>query len=50
MYEALKITGVPTELIMYPGQFHGITNPAYLKDRLERYNSWFDKYIKKKAF
>lgn len=50
MYQALKINGVPTELIVYPGQFHGITTPSYQKDRLERYNSWFDKYIKKKSF
>jgi dipeptidyl aminopeptidase/acylaminoacyl peptidase len=50
MYQALKTIGIPTELIMYPGQFHGITNPAYVKDRLERYNSWFDHYIKKKPF
>jgi dipeptidyl aminopeptidase/acylaminoacyl peptidase len=50
MYQALKINGVPTELIIYPGQFHGLTNPAYLKDRLERYNNWYDKYIKKKPF
>jgi len=50
MYQALKINGVATELIVYPGQFHGITNPAYQKDRFERYNAWFDKYIKKKSF
>ena len=50
MYQALKTIGIPTELIMYPGQFHGITNPAFVKDRLERYNSWFDHYIKKKPF
>lgn len=50
MYQALRALGIPTELIIYPGQFHGITNPAYQKDRLERYNRWFDKYINKKSF
>ncbi len=50
MYQALRSIGIPTELIVYPGQFHGITNPAYQKDRLERYNAWFDRYIKKKSF
>jgi dipeptidyl aminopeptidase/acylaminoacyl peptidase len=50
MYQALKINGVQTELIVYPGQFHGITNPAYQKDRFERYIGWFDKFIKKKSF
>jgi dipeptidyl aminopeptidase/acylaminoacyl peptidase len=47
MYQALRVLGIPTGLIIYPGQFHGITNPAYQKDRLVRYNEWFDKYLKK---
>jgi dipeptidyl aminopeptidase/acylaminoacyl peptidase len=50
MYQALRSLGIPTELIVYPGQFHGLTNPAYQKDRLERYNAWFDRYLKKKSF
>lgn len=50
MYQALRSIGIPTELIVYPGQFHGITVPAFQKDRLERYIQWFDKYLKLKAF
>ncbi len=50
MYQALRSLGIPTELIVYPGQFHGITNPAYQKDRLVRYNAWFDRYMSKKSF
>ena len=46
MYQALKSLGTPTELIIYPGQFHGITVPSYIKDRFERYLNWFDKYLK----
>lgn len=46
MYQALRSLGTPTELIIYPGQFHGITVPSYLKDRFERYIGWFDKYLK----
>lgn len=46
MYQALRSLGVPTELIIYPGQFHGITVPSYVKDRFERYIGWFDKYLK----
>jgi dipeptidyl aminopeptidase/acylaminoacyl peptidase len=46
MYQALKSLGISTELIIYPGQFHGITNPSFQKDRFERYLAWFDKYLK----
>lgn len=46
MYQALRTLGVPTELIIYPGQFHGITIPSYQKDRFDRYLSWYGKYLK----
>jgi dipeptidyl aminopeptidase/acylaminoacyl peptidase len=45
LYLALKIRGVPTELVVYPGEFHGIDTPSYAKDLLERYLVWFDRYI-----
>ncbi len=47
MYQAFKSVGIPTELIIYPGQFHGITNPIFQIDRFERYLKWFGKYLKK---
>ncbi|RDB03829.1 S9 family peptidase [Runella aurantiaca] len=47
MYQALRSLGTPTELIIYPGQFHGITNPSFQKDRFERYIKWFNTYLKK---
>jgi len=46
MYQALRSVGTPTELIIYPNQFHGITVPSYQKDRLERYLAWYSKYLK----
>ncbi|GAB3563423.1 S9 family peptidase [Spirosoma luteolum] len=46
MYQALQTLGVPTQLIIYPNQFHGITTPSYQQDRLVRYLSWFDQYLK----
>lgn len=46
MYQALKSLGIDTELIVYPGQFHGISKPSYQKDRIERYVAWFTKYLK----
>ena len=46
MYQALASLGIPTELVIYPGQFHGLTRPSYQKDRIERYLAWYAKYIK----
>ncbi|MEP7142086.1 MAG: S9 family peptidase [Ferruginibacter sp.] len=46
MYQALRSLGIPTQLIIYPGQFHGITQPSYQVDRYERYLKWFGKYLK----
>ena len=45
MYQALKSLGVPTELVIYPGQFHSLTVPSYERDRLQRYVNWFNKYL-----
>jgi dipeptidyl aminopeptidase/acylaminoacyl peptidase len=45
MYQALRSLNVPTELLIYPGQFHGFTQPSFIKDRFERYYAWFDKYL-----
>ncbi len=46
MYQALRTQGIDTELVIYPGQFHGIRKPTYLKDRLERYLAWYGKFLK----
>ena len=46
MYQALRTLGVPTELIVYPGQYHGITVPSYQRDRFERWLAWYAKYLK----
>jgi dipeptidyl aminopeptidase/acylaminoacyl peptidase len=40
---------VPTELVVYPGQFHGFTKPSYIRDRYERWMGWWDKYLKPAA-
>ena len=45
MYQALRSLGVPTELVIYPGQFHGLTIPSYERDRLQRYVAWFSRYL-----
>jgi len=45
MYLALRTLGVPTELIVYPGQFHTLTRPSFLKDRVERMAAWYTRYL-----
>lgn len=46
MYQALKSNGVPTQLVIYPGQHHGLSTPSYQIDRYTRYLEWFGKYLK----
>ncbi len=47
MYEALRSRGIDTGLIIYPGQFHGLTRPSFLKDRMERWLAWYDSHLPK---
>ena len=46
MFQALRTLGVPTELVVYPEQFHLFTRPSYIHDRLGRYVAWYGKYLK----
>jgi dipeptidyl aminopeptidase/acylaminoacyl peptidase len=46
MYQALKILGRPTELVVYPGEYHEFKTPSHIKDRLERYLAWYAHYVK----
>jgi dipeptidyl aminopeptidase/acylaminoacyl peptidase len=46
MYEAMKALGRTTELVVYPGEYHGFTVPSHIKDRLERYLAWYAHYVK----
>ncbi len=45
MYLALRTLGVPTQLIVYPGQYHTLTRPTFLKDRVERMAAWYTRYL-----
>ena len=45
MYQALRHLNIPTELIVYPGEYHSFSTPSYNKDVLERYLAWYDKYL-----
>lgn len=46
MYQALRSLNVPTQLIVYPNQHHGLSLPSFNYDRLQRYLAWYDKYLK----
>ncbi len=46
MYLSLKRLGVETELVIYPGESHGIARLGYQIDRIKRVLSWFNKYLK----
>ena len=41
MYQALKSRGVDTQLVIYPGQYHGFTRPSFQKERMERWIAWY---------
>jgi dipeptidyl aminopeptidase/acylaminoacyl peptidase len=45
MYLALRTLGVPAQLIVYPGEYHTLTRPSFLKDRLERMTDWYNRYL-----
>jgi len=49
MYQALRSLNVPTQLIVYPNQHHGLSLPSFNYDRLERYVAWYDRFLKPTA-
>ena len=46
MYQALRRLGRETELVVYPGQNHGIRRPSYQVDRYNRYIAWYDRFLR----
>lgn len=44
-YRALRNVGVPAEMVVYPRQPHGFTEPRLIKDSMERNLNWFNKWI-----
>lgn len=45
MYQAFKSEGIPTQLIIYPNQHHGISVPSYIIHRFNAHINWFKKYM-----
>lgn len=46
-HKALKSRDVPTDLVIYPDEGHGIKQPQHREDVLNRVLGWFEKYDKK---
>jgi len=46
MYQALRSLGIETRLIVYPGQYHGISKPSYQRHRYQQYLGWYDAHLK----
>ena len=46
MYQALRSLGIETQLVIYPNETHGISRPSYVRDRYERYLTWYDRHVK----
>lgn len=45
LYQVLKRRGVPTQLVVYPGQSHSLSVPSYERDLYERYRAWLAKHV-----
>lgn len=46
MYQAFKSVGIPTKLILYPNQHHGIKVPSYIIHRYNSHINWLGTYLK----
>jgi dipeptidyl aminopeptidase/acylaminoacyl peptidase len=45
-WHALHELGVPTAIMIYPNEGHGLREPAHARDALDRTLGWFDKYLR----
>ncbi|MBW2494662.1 MAG: S9 family peptidase, partial [Deltaproteobacteria bacterium] len=45
MYMALRSLGIPTQLVIYPGQYHWPSVPSYLEDLMLRWIAWYDAHL-----
>jgi dipeptidyl aminopeptidase/acylaminoacyl peptidase len=45
-WHAMKAMNVPTSIMIYPGEGHGLRDPEHLADSEQRTLAWFDKYLK----
>ncbi len=45
-WHALKALGIPTAVMVYPGEGHGLREPAHAEDAMRRTLEWFDRYLR----
>jgi len=45
-WHALHALGIPSAVMIYPGEGHGLRDPAHAADVLARTLAWFDKYLR----
>jgi dipeptidyl aminopeptidase/acylaminoacyl peptidase len=45
LYQALKSQNIPTELVIYPDQYHSLDRPDFQMDCLQRFKDWMDFYL-----
>jgi dienelactone hydrolase len=45
-WHALQTFGVPVQFVVYPGQGHGLRDPAARADAQKRTLAWFDRYLR----
>jgi dipeptidyl aminopeptidase/acylaminoacyl peptidase len=44
-WHALRDLHVPTSMVIYPGEGHGLRDPAHLEDAQQRELAWFGRYL-----
>ncbi len=45
LFTYLQLNGVPSRLVLYPGEGHGINKPSHMLDYQTREVQWFDHYL-----
>jgi len=45
-WHAMKAVGVPTAIMIYPGEGHALREPVHVEDALQRTLDWFERYLR----
>lgn len=48
LWHALKALGVPTQLVVFPGEGHSIRQPQNRRELMRRMLGWFDRYLQER--